>query len=45
MYPDSVIGEGWEDFVDLASLPMYSYVLHVDRNAQAVGFAPAAPCL
>ena len=45
MYPDSVIGEGWEDFVDLASLPMYSYVLHVDRDAQAVGFAPASPCL
>lgn len=45
MYPDSVLGEGYQDFVDLASLPMYSYVVYVDQDAQAVGFAPAAACL
>ena len=35
---------GWGENIDLGNLPMFSYVVRVDRGAGRVGFAPAAPC-
>lgn len=35
---------GWGATIDLGNLPMFSYVVRVDRTAGLMGFASAVPC-